>query len=276
MYQLTKSRHDWLNSATPDELRCHRTILQPGNEKLSRKILTFGLPTIETCPGASESCKTACYARRGHYCGRAAQQKRQENYVLANRPDFASLVIEELREVKQRIVRPHDSGDFFSAAYVRKWIRIAKVGASLGLTFYAYTRSWTVASIRPSLAEFANLPNVRLWYSSDAETGIPTLESKRLRTAYMQVSPVDIPSRKVDLVFRDYSLRQEKAKTIFGSLVCPYENGATRFPGSELTQFDCYRCGLCWDVTNRARDPRRHRKTISAEERRPRLSLAMV
>jgi hypothetical protein len=41
------------------------------------------------------------------------------------------------------VVRIHESGDFYSVAYFKKWIEIAK--KLPGKTFYAYTKSWFIA-----------------------------------------------------------------------------------------------------------------------------------
>lgn len=270
-FKLKATRAKELLHSPANSLNLGRRILQEGNDKLSRSILTFGLPADLTCPGASKLCLGACYACKGHYLGEAAQRRRAENHVLARRRDFHRLVIDELRCRPQKVLRPHDSGDFFSAAYAEQWIKIATAGQKLGIQVFGYSRSWRQADIRDALVRLGNLPNVRLWWSCDRETGVPKAPS-RIRLAYMQVAPDDMPHRRADLVFRDYPVRKDVAKRIDGSLVCPYENGAT---GKGRRAIDCFQCGLCWDQTNPNRDPRRHRHSAPQPSARRR-SLELV
>ena len=86
----------------------------------------------------------------------------------------------------------------------------------------------------------APLPNVRLWYSADADTGVPTDLPPLVRVAWLQQHDDEPVPQGVDLVFRTYRLRRRPAKRIGLPLVCPTENGSTGH------RTDCGRCGLCW------------------------------
>lgn len=251
---------------------CLRHVLQKGNSKLGRRLLSFGLPAVHTCPGATEACLGACYARRGRFHASATQLRRGRNLVVAHRQDFADVVLGDLEGRERPVVRIHDSGDFFSNRYARAWRRVAL--AAPRAKFFFYTRSWRVASIAEVLAELAELPNVRAWYSLDRDGGLPRHVPKRVRLAYMQLTEDDLPTRKVDLVFRDYALRPLPAKRVQGALVCPYENG-TGLGHDSASNFDCGTCGLCWDVDNASRDPRRHFEA-SQFHKSGRLALAVV
>ena len=46
---------------------------------------------------------------------------------------------EEIQKKKAKYIRIHDSGDFYSVAYLLKWVQIANENKSV--IFYAYTKS---------------------------------------------------------------------------------------------------------------------------------------
>jgi hypothetical protein len=67
---------------------------------------------------------------------RRAYEWRLEQSLL---DDFSPLMISEIQKQKADRVRVHDSGDFYSIAYMRKWIEIAK--RLPNVEFYAYTKA---------------------------------------------------------------------------------------------------------------------------------------
>jgi hypothetical protein len=211
-----------------------RNLLQLGNTKLGEGIYTFSLPAIATCPGASPSCRRECYALRGRFIFLRRAYRR---YLAASQePGFAARMIREIRRRWAGCVRIHVSGDFYSAEYVRKWAAVAH--ACPTTRFFAYTRSWRNPDIATALAELSRCPNVRLWYSCDQDTGIPSRVPRRVKLAWMQTSADDTPTR-ADLVFRVRRLRHTVAKRVALAVVCPAENGATGH------RTDCGRCRLC-------------------------------
>jgi hypothetical protein len=168
----------------------------------------------------------------------------ERNFKEAKKRSFASRAIDKLGRFRRSIFRIHVAGDFYSAGYVRKWIEIARARPTI--TFFAYTRSWRVPEIREALRELAKLPNVRLWYSTDACTGAPPRD-RGTRSCYLSRHDADFPAYRVDLVFRD----QHKSVMKFtpdGSLVCPYENG--------VTETTCGQCGICWGTAKPKEKPR--------------------
>jgi hypothetical protein len=215
-------------------------LLHEGNTKLGAAILHWGLPAGGTCPGQSPACARECYAKRGRYLFGSVSRALRRNLAAARQPNFARRMTAELRERWPRVVRVHTAGDFFSAAYVRDWVEIAR--ACPDVTFYGYTRSWRVPQIAPALRELAALPNVYLWYSTDRDTGRPARLPPGVRVAYMQTAPDDLP-RKAELLFRVHRLRRTVQKRVSlplaDAVTCPVENGAT----PDMT---CRRCGICW------------------------------
>ena len=156
------------------------------------EVLTFSLPPVATCPGATDFCRRVCYVKKiPPYIRRVYE----DNYIrfLRDPKGFVSWVFEDMM-VKWRIgqrrppgsarlrkppwrpmpklVRLHVSGDFFSEEYVEAWYTIAK-DLMPDFRFWAYTRSWRVPSLKNALERLRSLPNVTIYASTDPETGPP-------------------------------------------------------------------------------------------------------
>lgn len=111
------------------------------------KVVSFGLPAYQSrdgfkvCPGAG-ACAAICYARQGQYSRGSVQETREHNLSFIRERGFRSFVraaIRDLKRIDAKLVRVHDSGDFYSQAYLNAWYRIAR--ALPGVRFYAYTKS---------------------------------------------------------------------------------------------------------------------------------------
>lgn len=221
------------------------------NDKLGN-VLTFSLPAVQTCPGASGVCKEACYALKGRYHGHYIQTYLQRNYEISQCPDFHKVAVQVLntnQRRKAKLLRVHPSGDLYDAEYTRKWLYIMQHTPQY--TFWLYTRSWRIASILDVLTDMAKLPNAFVWFSCDAETGRPVSVPTNIRLAYMTVDAADEPRWEPDLYFRDYPLRGTVTKNIRGTLVCPAENG--------ISHTTCSKCLVCCsdaelDPTKRTHD----------------------
>ncbi|MDX8143307.1 hypothetical protein SK854_14355 [Lentzea sp. BCCO 10_0061] len=97
--------------------------------------------TYNTCPSAGV-CAQACYARHGTYTWPVVRAKHQANlmFVLDDLAGWETAMVAELGAAKFRgaWIRIHDSGDFFSDAYVEAWMRICR--ACSDTNFYAYSK----------------------------------------------------------------------------------------------------------------------------------------
>lgn len=117
------------------------------NSKLKKlNTISFNLPAFESadgfkvCPKAG-GCATMCYARQGYYVMPAVAATREFNLakVRGNIQQFRELLLDDLTHIKNKIIRIHDSGDFFSQEYLNVWI-----DAAINFPkrkFYAYTKS---------------------------------------------------------------------------------------------------------------------------------------
>lgn len=118
-----------------------------GNSKLIKlDTVSFNIPAFRSadgfvcCPKAG-ACATLCYARQGRYIlpNVSAAREYNLNIVRNNLSNFTGMAIEDLLKIRNTTVRVHDSGDFFSQAYMDCWFTIAS--AFPQKKFYAYTKS---------------------------------------------------------------------------------------------------------------------------------------
>lgn len=165
------------------------------------------------------------------------QKSLMDNYELSKSKTFVKDMVAFIDKKKIQLVRIHGAGDFYSAAYIRKWHSIMSLCPNT--RFYAYTRSWRIDALKDALNTLvSDCSNFKLWWSLDAETGYPKVLPPRVKTAYMSINLMDEPREGTNLVFRDYPLRGIVQKNINGVLVCPPENG--------ITNVTCSKCGVCW------------------------------
>jgi hypothetical protein len=138
-----------------------------------------------------------------------------------------------------KVVRLHTGGELYSARYTRQWHRIASWLPQV--QFFTYTRSWQIPALKEEIVRLASLPNVRVWYSCDRETGIPAAVPSRVRLCWLMTHPEEVPPQPVDLVFRVKRLRKQPLDRLQGTRICPDENGKqyARPP-------HCESCGHCW------------------------------
>jgi hypothetical protein len=233
---MTKSNERRLVKGSGKLARRRDRLLVRGNTKVGEDIFAFNLPPVLSCPGMSAGCGF-CYALRGRWVFEGVQKSLARNWAASHEPLFAERMIGEVRRRHVHVVRIHASGDFYSERYVRSWEQVAR--SCPATTFYAYTRSWRLPGLRTHLERLAALPNVRLWFSADADTGVPDGLPPGVRVAWLMLDEGEEVPPGVDLVFRVHGLRRTPAKRVSLSLVCPVENGA----GASTT---CSTCGLCW------------------------------
>jgi len=211
-------------------------LLTQGNGKLGRSVFGFSLPAVRTCPGMTPACRAECYARRNNFRFPAVETAHRLNLAAAKRSDFASRIVAELGFCAAAVVRIHVAGDFFSAEYAAQWVAVAL--ACPRVTFFGYSRSWRVASIRPVLEALAAQENVALWYSADRDTGLPGSVPPGVGVAWLETQADEDVPPDVDLVFRPRRLRKRPNRKVPLPLVCPAD-----VDGAKVT---CAMCGSCW------------------------------
>jgi hypothetical protein len=139
--------------------------LSTGNGKLSKDTLIFSLPAGKTCPGAMYCKSFAVVDDNGkrkivdgphtEFRCFAASSEVQYDGTFYNRAfnleaildalkggyaaDLIHNSIQEKRTKNTKKVRIHESGDFFSGAYLDAWIEVAQRNPDL--QFYCYSKS---------------------------------------------------------------------------------------------------------------------------------------
>lgn len=143
--------------------------LSLGNAKLPKTIAIFNLPRLVTCPGATAWCKQYCYTEKSERAYPNVKPFRYRNWDLAKSPEFVDTIVAEIKKLKVKTVRVHESGDFYNQEYLDKWIAIANQMPEV--TFFAYTKSY-------HLLDFSKLPDNFIVRASMDSTTPLTLRKK--------------------------------------------------------------------------------------------------
>ncbi len=123
-------------------LLTQNTKLKKTSKELGLRVFNFGIPAYKsssgklTCPMA-DSCVKFCYAKKGAYTWSNVKPAFEKRYELSKTNDFVEAMNAEIRKKKPDYVRVHDSGDYYSTAYLKKWIEVAIHNPNV--RFYSYT-----------------------------------------------------------------------------------------------------------------------------------------
>ena len=125
-----------------------------GNKKLQNtenvRFMIWNLPAVKTCPFRTPMCEKSCYARKAERMYPQVLPSREKNFNDSLENDFSENMIYTIetllasRAYKGKTVyfRIHESGDFYSLEYVKKWIEVAKhFENDAKIIFEAYTKS---------------------------------------------------------------------------------------------------------------------------------------
>lgn len=109
-----------------------------------RKFLMFGLPAhksasgLITCPGAGK-CLIGCYAQQGWYRSWKVKRLQERRLRLTFKGEkFVQAINQEIQRRKPKVVRIHDSGDFYDISYLERWVRICFMNPAV--TFFTYSK----------------------------------------------------------------------------------------------------------------------------------------
>ena len=116
--------------------------LKKTSKALGLRVFNFGIPAYKsasgklTCPMADE-CVKFCYAKKGAYIWSNVKPAFEKRYELSKTNNFIDAMNAEILKKKPDYVRVHDSGDYYSRAYLHKWIEVAIHNPDV--RFYSYT-----------------------------------------------------------------------------------------------------------------------------------------
>ncbi len=123
-------------------LLTQNTKLKKTSKELGVRVFNFGIPAYKsasgklTCPMA-DGCVKFCYAKKGAYIWSNVKPAFEKRYQLSKTDDFIDAMNAEIIKKKPEYIRVHDSGDYYSRAYLHKWIEIAIRNPDI--RFYSYT-----------------------------------------------------------------------------------------------------------------------------------------
>lgn len=232
-----------------------------GNEKTGA---SFSLLAGDTCPGKTKACD-GCYATTGRMAMHQYADKRYGRNTTAmiqalKAGEGAQALTAAVVATNSLTIRIHDSGDFFSPAYVQAWIDTCK--ALPTVQFWAYTRSWRLPAIAAKLDELAALPNVAIWRSADTDIWVAALAAHKTTPwagiAFMQQEgdgEADIAAilnkslgKGQFINFPTHTTGKHLRKGVQVQAVrnCPAITGSRIFSG---TAPKCIQCRLCLPTT---------------------------
>ena len=131
-------------------------LMTNSNQKV--KAWLFSLPPVKSCLN-SGSCEKDCYALKAYkqYPSAAALWDYNFHLVKNNLSELYNRLDKQLAKIaksKMRVVRIHQSGDFYSQEYVELWERLAAKYPEI--KFYGYTKVDSILD----LTSFESLANV--------------------------------------------------------------------------------------------------------------------
>lgn len=106
---------------------------------------------IYDCPFRSAGCEVVCYATKGNHVFTSVKQSREKSFEQTKRADFSDAMVYTIHTEKQSKryadaemrMRIHESGDFYSIQYLRKWVNVWKqFHSGEGVAFTLYTKSF--------------------------------------------------------------------------------------------------------------------------------------
>ena len=92
----------------------------------------FNTRAIADCPFRSAGCEAVCYATKGNHQYPSVKDSRVRSYEESKREDFQTrmqytiryyLTTKRFKDCTM-LIRIHESGDFYSVQYLRKWVKV--------------------------------------------------------------------------------------------------------------------------------------------------------
>lgn len=117
---------------------------------ISFRYSQFNTRAIVDCPFRSAGCEAVCYATKGNHQFPSVKDSRSRSFEESKRDDFPLRMGYTIRyhmNTKRykgtvMILRIHESGDFYSLQYLRKWVQIWKDLEGMPVLFVFYTKSF--------------------------------------------------------------------------------------------------------------------------------------
>ena len=200
------------------ELLTQNSKIKKTGKEFGVRLFNFGITAYKSqktgkmiCPFA-DKCVKYCYAQKGAYVWGNVKPVFEKRYEATQREDFVEIMSAEVRKKRADYVRVHDSGDFYSPAYLQKWFEIARQNE--GVRFYAYTNSLNLVrnAVVPENFDFIFSDGGKLVDTIDKNTErhskVFKSEEELTAAGYVDASKYDLyatkwynPTGKVGLIF---------------------------------------------------------------------------
>ncbi len=111
----------------------------------------YNVRAVKDCPFRSVGCESVCYATKGNHVFPSCIESRIRSAEISKKENFSEMIDYTIRTEKESkrykdstmLIRVHESGDFYSIQYLRKWVKIWKTTEDVnGLQFALYTKSF--------------------------------------------------------------------------------------------------------------------------------------
>jgi len=148
----------------------------------------------------AKECVKFCYARKGFYTWSNVNKAHEERYEFSKTDKFVPAMINDIKRKKADYVRVHDAGDYYSKAYLNKWLEIMK--ALPEVRFYSYTNMVDLINKadRPENFDviFSNSGKQThlIDRNKDRYTEIFTSKQNLIRANYVNASKIDLFATK--------------------------------------------------------------------------------
>ena len=155
----------------------------------------FNTRAIEDCPFRSEGCEAVCYATKGNHQFPSVKESRVRSYETSKRSDFSALMEYTIRyhmttkryKGNVMIIRIHESGDFYSLQYLRKWVQTWKnMEGNMSVRFVFYTKSFPFF-LKLTAEEKATINRLMVSGQLAMNLSIDDTTNTRQRVAYLDM-----------------------------------------------------------------------------------------
>ena len=179
--------------------------LKKTSKSLGLRVFNFGIPAYKsasgklTCPFA-DACVKFCYAKKGAYVWSNVQPAFEKRYQLSKTDDFVNKMNQEIIKKKPDYVRVHDSGDYYSKAYLDKWLAVAIHNPRV--RFYSYTncvemfKNVTLPANYDIIFSDSGKQKHLIDKTKDRHTRIFHSHKELISTGYVDASSIDLMATK--------------------------------------------------------------------------------
>lgn len=181
------------------------------------RVVNFGIPAgfsragLKVCPNMA-LCARGCYAKQGTYVWTPVRAAYEWRLAQTLESGFVGAMGSALQVARPKngdglVVRIHDSGDFYSEEYYKKWERIAQ--ANPRVLFYAYTKMVSMTNNWRSYRRI-HAPNFRIIhsYGGTEDTAIDRRRShSRVFDSYSELEAAGYTSAMDDDIIATESIK---------------------------------------------------------------------